>query len=78
MGSTYKNFEDAYVICPFYKGLARDGRTLRCEGAVKSSTMSHKFITAEKREGHMEKYCKSFSYEKCPISRMLDQKYTAV
>ena len=77
MGETYKSFADAEVICPFYKGVENVGFTLRCEGAIGNSILAHKFFGEQARDRHMSRYCKSFRYGKCPISRLLEEKYAA-
>ena len=77
MGQTNKFFDEAEIICPFYKGADDSGFNLRCEGAIGDGVLSHWFRTQQARKRYMITFCKSFSYGKCPVSRMLLEKYKA-
>ena len=78
MAKTYRNFEDADVVCPFYQGISGDGRTIRCEGMFFGSHTCTRFGSIRLRKKHMNDYCNGFRCDQCALHRALDQKYPRV
>jgi hypothetical protein len=66
------NYEDANVICPFYK--ASDARRISCEGFVDGSTLIQSYPSKEKRDLQKHTFC-DCKYKSCEVYKMLIRKY---
>ena len=58
--------KDAYVRCPFYRGMRHKSMTIMCEGPDGSKGVLVEFETTEAFGHHMNYYCDEW-YKYCPI-----------
>ena len=75
MARSYRSYEDADVVCPFYHGISGDGKILSCEGLFADSHTCTCFGSIRMRKKHMNQYCNGFQCERCALYRVLNQKY---
>ena len=59
--------------CPFFQ--KRGQRHIDCEGVEDHSILRQMFTRTRFTEEHYTRYCCSMCFEKCPIGKMLYQKY---
>ena len=72
MSKITSNYEDATVVCPFYK--ASDPKRISCEGVTEGSILIQSFSSKEKRNKQKRIFCDR-KYEYCEVYRMLTEKY---
>ena len=61
--------------CPFYDQEVR--RRIKCESPFEGSILQVSFGADKGFKEHREAYCCSMNWEKCPIAKMLNDKYEA-
>lgn len=69
--------QQADCVCPFYMEHVHSRYSyLTCEGAIETATMVSRFRKSSDMAKHMRKYCcKLGAYLKCPIYKIVAQKY---
>ena len=72
MGKLTSSYDDATVICPFYK--ASDSKRISCEGFTDGSVLIQSFQSKEKKNRQKTIFCDA-KYKNCEIYRMLEEKY---
>ncbi len=65
--------ENKSVKCPFYRHHERHG--IICEGPEDEGTLQLNFPARKKRGDFMDRYCRSMSWEQCPVAKLLCAKY---
>ena len=62
------------AVCPFYQHESK--YEITCEGINEQSVQQTKFSSEDCKDKHVRHVCSSFYYmERCPIARMLSEKY---
>lgn len=61
------------MMCPFYE--SQTGSYITCEGVI-GINQKTKFPSAFKKMKHMEWFCKTWDYKKCPQYRAVIKKYS--
>lgn len=61
------------IFCPFYKCL--DKQQIKCEGFFEKSSVAISAQDLKDIKNWLKKYCTTNEYKKCPIAKMLDDKY---
>jgi len=61
--------------CPFYMIEGKKG--VKCESPVKGSSLGLNFRMEKSFNRFRDAYCYSMDWEKCPIAKMLNDKYEA-
>lgn len=64
----------ARIICPYFKMLSNDRRTIVCEGLTPGTKCAMCFKTRAEQERYSEKHCERFSYGRCQLARAVEQK----
>lgn len=59
------------IKCPFYKSMDKKQQRISCEGAIKGTRSDTYFKTRLGYEKHLDRYCGTFEYEKCPVFGMV-------
>lgn len=66
------NYNAKDVICPFYSDDTRN--SIKCEGLFSTSSTQN-FKTSAERNRHIQRYCNTFNYKKCPYAEAMLLKY---
>ena len=66
--------KDAYVTCPFYRGVDGRNRLVKCEGPDGSDGITIAFRNQARFAHHINYYCEQW-YKYCPIYYGLMTKY---
>lgn len=62
------------VICPYYK--TSSGSRIVCEAFIKGADKcTSDFPNRVERANHMETYCNTYDYSKCPVAALCEKKY---
>lgn len=70
----HNTFADKDAVCPFYRW--QDNHKICCEGIIDNSTIHLAFASPADRQQQVEERCNSMEgYPKCPVSKMLNDKY---
>lgn len=64
----------ARIICPYFKMLSNDRRTIVCEGLTPGASSAMVFRTRAEQEKYSEKNCERYSYGHCPLARAVQLK----
>ncbi len=69
--------QESEVCCPFFKNREFGHRPyVTCEGATDTADLVSRFRRASEMSKHMRKYCCILGeYKKCPIFKIVVQKY---
>lgn len=63
----------ATTVCPYYEKEA--GMSITCTGAIENSLQMNRFKSKAAKKKWQECVCSSFGYKKCPIAKMLEEKF---
>ena len=60
---------DGRAMCPFYQ--RSKGDYICCECVIGGARLLHMFASRAEALGHMQEYCNTFGYVRCPYAMML-------
>lgn len=64
---------DGRAMCPFYTRSKAD--YISCECAIGGARLLHVFGSVKEAKDHLEEYCNTFGYLRCPYAMMLIRGY---
>ena len=67
------DYNCAKAICPYYKQFKK--QEIICEGIIDNTAIHIGFGNVHDLRRHVKKYCCHYDYEKCPVAKMLTEKY---
>ena len=65
----------ANTICPFY--IREAACSITCEGAGAAVVLMMRFPSKDEKPLWQSQYCCTFGYPRCPVAKMLLEKYGA-
>lgn len=71
------NYDDAKVLCPFYRRSSRKAHIIRCEGLYQKSGITLDWYgkdSDKEWQRHLRRFCQK-DYAQCPLHRQLQEKY---
>lgn len=69
------SYENAHVLCPFFKNISRNKNQIHCEGIKGTEKLTLSFKTIEKRKQFGKNFCEDKCWQGCLIAQMLENEY---
>ena len=67
---------NARVVCPFFKRVGDNGRTVICEGLARGSDIANCFRGSKQFDQWIEEVCGSLKYaDRCLLAQAVEGKY---
>lgn len=65
-------FQDASVLCPFYRRVAKKQKMTICEGPMEQTVTTTFYHSREQMIEHVKKYCEG-DYKSCRIFKIVNE-----
>jgi hypothetical protein len=66
-----------YAICPYFE--TEDQTAIKCEGIVQLNQVDTvyqlRFPNKTRKKDHLQMYCETYQYGKCPYAAVLNKSY---